>query len=128
MSARVLVVDDSITMRKLILRSLGALGAPAAVEAADGAEAVAKFKPGEFDLVLTDWNMPGKSGLDVVEEIRSQDPHVKIIMVTAEAEKERVRAAFAAGACDYLVKPISADLLREKLEKHGVIAGSGPRT
>ncbi|MHB8736903.1 MAG: response regulator [Terriglobales bacterium] len=123
MSARVLVVDDSITMRKLVLRSLGAWGAHAAVEAADGAEAIARFKPGEFDLVLTDWNMPGKSGLDVVQEIHGQDANVKIIMVTAEAEKDRVRAALAAGACDYLVKPITADALRETLEKHGLVAG-----
>jgi len=124
-SARVLVVDDSITMRKLILRSLGAAGIVGAVEAADGGEAIAKFKPGEFDLVLTDWNMPGKTGLEVVEEIRGRDARVKIVMVTAEAETSRVRAAFEAGACDYLVKPFTVESLREKLARHSLMASGG---
>ena len=119
MTAKVLVADDSSTMRKIIIRSLQAVGAPEAVEAADGNEAVATFKPGQFSLVLTDWNMPGKSGLDVIREIRAQDPSVPIIMVTTEAEKGRVMQAIQAGVSDYLVKPFTADTLREKLEKHG---------
>jgi len=116
---RVLVADDSSTMRKIILRSLQAVGVTDAVEAQDGAEAVSLFKPGEFDLVLTDWNMPGKTGLEVIQEIRAQDKNVPIIMVTTEAEKGRVMQAIQAGVSDYLVKPFTADTLREKLEKHG---------
>lgn len=119
MSARVLVADDSSTMRKIILRSLQAVGVTETVEAQDGAEAVALFKPGQFDLVLTDWNMPGKSGLEVIQEIRAQDSKVPIIMVTTEAEKGRVLQAIQAGVSDYLIKPFTADTLREKLEKHG---------
>ncbi len=119
MGARVLVADDSSTMRKIILRSLQAVGVTETVEAADGAEAIALFQPGKFDLVLTDWNMPAKTGLEVVQEIRSQDPKVPIIMVTTEAEKGRVMQAIQAGVSDYLVKPFTADTLREKLEKHG---------
>jgi two-component system, chemotaxis family, chemotaxis protein CheY len=119
MSARVLVADDSTTMRRIILRSLQAVGVPEAVEAADGAEAVRLFKPGEFDLVLTDWNMPNKTGLEVIQEIRKLDQKVKIIMVTTQSEKSRVLEAINAGVSDYLVKPFSADMLREKLEKHG---------
>ncbi len=119
MSTRVLVADDSSTMRKIILRSLQAVGVPNATEAADGNEAVALFKPGEFDLVLTDWNMPGKTGLEVVQEVRAKDPKVPIIMITTEAEKSRVMQAIQAGVSDYLVKPFTADTLREKLEKHG---------
>ncbi|GAA4422261.1 MULTISPECIES: response regulator [Bremerella] len=119
MAVRVLVADDSSTMRKIILRSLQAVGVPSAVEAADGEEAVKIFKPGEFDLVLTDWNMPGKSGLEVIQEIRKIDKDVKIMMVTTEAEKSRVMEAIQAGVSDYLVKPFTADTLREKLEKHG---------
>lgn len=119
MAVRVLVADDSSTMRKIILRSLQAVGVPNAVEAADGEEAVNIFKPGEFDLVLTDWNMPGKSGLEVIQEIRKIDKDVKIMMVTTEAEKSRVMEAIQAGVSDYLVKPFTADTLREKLEKHG---------
>jgi two-component system chemotaxis response regulator CheY len=105
-------------MRKIILRSLQAVGIPSAVEAADGHQAVAAFKPGEFDMVLTDWNMPGKSGLEVIREIRAQDAKVPIIMVTTEAEKERVMQAIQAGVSDYLIKPFTAEMLREKLEKH----------
>ncbi len=116
---RVLVADDSSTMRKIILRSLQAVGVPTAVEAADGNEAVAMFKPGEIDLVLTDWNMPGKTGLEVVQDIRTKDANVPIIMVTTEAEKGRVMEAIQAGVSDYLVKPFTAETLREKLEKHG---------
>lgn len=119
MAARVLVADDSSTMRKIILRSLQAVGVPTAVEAADGNEALALFQPGEFDLVLTDWNMPGKTGLEVIQDIRTKDSHVPIIMVTTEAEKGRVLQAIQAGVSDYLIKPFTADTLREKLEKHG---------
>ncbi len=106
-------------MRKIILRSLQAVGVPGAVEAADGIEAVQKFGEGEFDLVLTDWNMPGKSGLEVIQEIRKTNTSVPIIMVTTEAEKSRVLEAIQAGCSDYLVKPFTADTLREKLEKFG---------
>jgi len=119
MAVRVLVADDSSTMRKIILRSLQAVGVPSAVEAADGEEAVKLFTPGEFDLVLTDWNMPGKNGLEVIQEIRKLDKDVTIMMVTTEAEKSRVMEAIQAGVSDYLVKPFTADTLREKLEKHG---------
>lgn len=116
---KVLVADDSSTMRTIIRRSLEALGVTDSVEANDGEQAVAKFTPGEFDLVLTDWNMPGKNGLEVVEEIRKQDAEVPIVMVTTEGEKTRVLAAIQAGVSDYLVKPFDVDTLREKLMKHG---------
>jgi two-component system chemotaxis response regulator CheY len=106
-------------MRKIIIRSLQAVGVPGAIEAADGDEAVSLFKPGEFDLILTDWNMPGKSGLEVIQEIRAQDAQVPIIMVTTEAERTRVMQAIEVGVSDYLVKPFTAETLREKLEKHG---------
>lgn len=116
---RVLVADDSSTMRKIILRSLQAVGVTEVTEAADGAEALSLFKPGAFDLVLTDWNMPGMTGLEVLQGIRTQDTAIPVIMVTTEAEKNRVMEAIQAGVSDYLVKPFTADTLREKLEKHG---------
>ena len=119
MSTRVLVADDSKTMRKIISRSLDAIGVSSVTEAADGSQAVALFKLNPFDMVLTDWNMPGKSGLEVVREIRSQDADVPIIMITTEAEKRRVMEAIQAGVSDYLVKPFTAETLREKLEKFG---------
>jgi two-component system, chemotaxis family, chemotaxis protein CheY len=119
MCARVLVADDSSTMRKIILRSLQAVGVTETTEAQDGNEAVALFTAGQFDMVLTDWNMPGKTGLEVIEEIRKKDAKVPIIMVTTEAERGRVLQAIQAGVSDYLVKPFTADTLREKLVKHG---------
>lgn len=115
---RVLVADDSKTMRQIIIRSLATLGASRIAEAADGNEALALFQPGLFDLVLTDWNMPGKNGLEVVQGIRAQDAQVPIIMVTTEAEQRRVVQAIEAGVSDYLLKPFSVDLLRAKLARH----------
>jgi two-component system chemotaxis response regulator CheY len=117
MAKKVLVADDSSTMRKIILRSLQAVGVPEAAEAGDGEEAVNMFKAGTYDLVLTDWNMPKKNGLDVIREIRAVNTTVPIIMVTTEAEKTRVLEAIQAGVSDYLVKPFTADMLREKLAK-----------
>jgi two-component system chemotaxis response regulator CheY len=91
MSKNILVADDSSTMRKIILRSLQAVGVPSATEACDGEEAVNLFKQSPFDLVLTDWNMPKKNGLDVIREIRAINTSVPIIMVTTEAEKNARR-------------------------------------
>ena len=119
MSKRVLVADDSSTMRKIILRSLQAVGVPDATEAGDGEEAVNLFQQSQFDMVLTDWNMPKKNGLEVIQEIRKLNAQVPIIMVTTEAEKTRVMEAIQAGVSDYLVKPFSAETLRDKLDKFG---------
>ena len=119
MGIRVLMADDSKTMRTIIRRSLQAVGVNEATEAADGNEAVALFKPGQFDLVLTDWNMPGQAGIDVARAVRAEDAKVPIIMITTEADKERVVQAVQAGVTDYLLKPFTPDALREKLVKHG---------
>ena len=119
MSARILVADDSQSMLRIILRSLQAVGVPGAVTVADGDEAIRRFKPGEFDLVMTDWSMPGKTGLEVTAAIRRQDPQVPIILVTTEAERWRVHEAGEVGVSDYLVKPFTSAKLQEKLAKHG---------
>jgi two-component system, chemotaxis family, chemotaxis protein CheY len=118
MGTRVLMADDSGTMRKIILRHLQTIGVASVAEASDGAEAVALFKPGKFDLVLTDWNMPGKTGLELIQEIRTQDKAVPIVMITTEGEKSRVIQAIQAGVTDYLVKPFTAETIREKIVKH----------
>ncbi|XZE18447.1 response regulator [Pirellulaceae bacterium SH449] len=113
---KVLVADDSGIMRKIIIRSLNSVGVTDIVEAADGQEAINAFTD-EIDLILTDWNMPNKSGLDVVTEIRAKGSAVPIIMVTTEAQKGQVIAAIQAGVSDYLTKPFEADDLRAKLDK-----------
>ncbi len=118
MSIRVLVADDSSTMRKIISRTLNALEIKDIVEAENGEQALSLFSPDSFDLVLTDWNMPGKTGLEVVKGIRETDKTTPIIMVTTEAEKARVIEAIQAGINDYLVKPFDKDDLQKKVEKH----------
>jgi len=119
MIQRVLVADDSKTMRTIIRRSLEALGISEVTEAGDGVEALSLFQQGQFGLVLTDWNMPNKNGLDLIRDIRSQNSQVPIIMITTEAEKRQVMAAIQAGVSDYLVKPFTAEVLRAKLAKYG---------
>ncbi len=116
MNPKVLLADDSTTMRKIIVRLLDEIGVETPTEAADGVEAVARFKEGRFDLVLTDWNMPNKSGLDVTREIRALDPTIPIVMITTEGEKGRIAQAIDAGVSDYIVKPFDREKLRAKLE------------
>jgi len=115
---KVLLADDSGTMRSIIRRSLESVGLSGTVEAADGNQAIELFKAGgRFDLVITDWNMPGKTGIDVAREIRTLDKKIPIVMITTEAEKARVLEAIQAGVSDYLVKPFTTEKLKEKLER-----------
>jgi two-component system, chemotaxis family, chemotaxis protein CheY len=115
---KVLVADDSGTMRAIIVRSLNSLGVSDVVQAEDGSKAVELFQPGVFDLVLTDWNMPGKTGLEVIQEIRKVDADVPVIMITTESDKARVMQAIQSGVSDFVVKPFDSKVLREKLTKY----------
>lgn len=118
-----LVVDDSRVMRRIIIRSLEEIGMAEVVEANDGEEAIAEFAKHDFALVLTDWNMPKKNGLELIQAIRATGSKVPIIMITTESEKARVFSAIEAGVSDYLIKPFDAETLRGKVEKHlGAIA------
>lgn len=114
---KVLVADDSGVMRKIIIRSLNAVGVTDVVEAADGQEAIQRYSEHPIDLILTDWNMPNKSGLELVTEIRAMGSSVPIIMITTEAQKGQVIAAIQAGVNDYLTKPFEAEDLRAKLDR-----------
>lgn len=118
MSTRVLVVDDSGTMRKIVIRALNAAGFSETVEAGDGVEALKVFQGGDIGLILTDWNMPNKSGLDLTRDVRALGSKVPIFMITTEAEKTRVVEAIQAGITDYLTKPFTQDALQAKLEKY----------
>jgi len=120
MNPKILVADDSATMRGIICRQLRAVGCTDLYEASDGDDALRYYEPGKFDLILLDWNMPGKTGREVIEEIRALDSDTVIFLVTTQAEKGRVMAAMQAGVTDYLVKPFTAETLREKMEKHGL--------
>ena len=115
---RVLVADDSGVMRKIIVRSLNAVGITECAEAINGLDALNQFQAGQFDLILTDWNMPEKNGLELVTEIRALGATLPIIMVTTEAQKGQVVKAIMAGVTDYLTKPFDNDVLRAKLDKY----------
>ncbi len=119
---KVLVVDDSGIMRKIIIRSLNACGVSDIVEAADGREGLAAFLAEPVDIVLTDWNMPEMSGLELLQAIRATGSPVPIIMITTEGEKASVVQAIQAGVTDYLCKPFEQVDLFDKLEKYVVIA------
>jgi len=121
MSNKVLVVDDSGTMRKIIIRSLNAVGLTDIVEAADGSEGLLAFQQNSFNLVMTDWNMPNKSGIELTSDIRATGSSVPIFMVSTEGEKGRVLEAIKAGVTDFLVKPFTADNLRDKLTKYAAL-------
>jgi two-component system chemotaxis response regulator CheY len=115
---KVLLADDSGVMRKIILRSLNACGVMDVVEAADGAEAFDEFQADAFDLVVTDWNMPEMSGIELLKAIRAAGSNVPVIMVTTEGEKTKIIEAIQAGVTDYLCKPFEQEELRDKLDKY----------
>jgi len=115
---KVLLVDDSGVMRKIIARGLNSLWVDEVVEAADGVEALEKFGDGVgFDLILTDWNMPNMNGLELIQSIRGAGHKHPIMMITTESEKSQVLLAIQAGVNDYLVKPFDQDMLQMKLER-----------
>ncbi|SNR88554.1 chemotaxis response regulator CheY [Desulfurobacterium atlanticum] len=116
---KILIVDDMATMRRIEKSLLMQLGFKNIDEAEDGKVALQKLRQGDYDFVLTDWNMPNMTGLELVQEIR-KDPklkHLPVLMVTAEAKKENVLAAIKAGVNNYVVKPFTAETLKEKIEK-----------
>ncbi len=117
---KVLVVDDFPTMRRIVKNLLKQLGFENIDEAEDGVAALSKLKGGGFGLVISDWNMPNMEGIDLLRAVRSEPPPLKdvpFLMVTAEAEKEKVIEAIKAGVDNYVVKPFTAEVLKEKLEK-----------
>ena len=114
-----LVVDDFSTMRRIVRNLLKELGFTNVDEAEDGVAALQKLRAGSFDFVVSDWNMPNMTGIDLLREIR-KDPaltHLPVLMVTAEAKKENIIEAAQAGANGYVVKPFTAATLDEKLNK-----------
>ena len=113
---KALVVDDSMTIRRIVIKALGMAGITDAAEASDGMEAVQAVKSDKFNVILLDWNMPKMSGIDTLRTIRRSGNMTPVIMVTTEAEKSRVIEAIKAGANDYLIKPFSPEQLAEKVK------------
>jgi two-component system chemotaxis response regulator CheY len=114
-----LVVDDFSTMRRIVRNLLKELGYTNIDEAEDGVGALAKLRGGGFDFVVSDWNMPNMTGIDMLRAIRADDSlrHLPVLMVTAEARKENIIEAAQAGASGYVVKPFTAATLEEKINK-----------
>ena len=112
---KALVVDDSMTIRRIVIKALGIVGISDTAEASDGAEALEAVKKQRFDVILLDWNMPKLSGIDALRALRQTGDKTPVIMVTTEAEKARVIEAIKTGANDYLIKPFSPDQLAEKV-------------
>ena len=117
MSFRVLVADDDDLTRTLIVLALGAVGIKDTVAATDGQEVMTLTLQRPFDLLMLDWHMPGKSGLEVVKAIRSRGSQVPIVMVSAEAARDQIVEAMRAGASDYILKPFDAKTLWSKVDK-----------
>jgi two-component system chemotaxis response regulator CheY len=114
-----LVVDDFSTMRRIVRNLLKELGFSNVDEAEDGVAALHKLKSGTFDFVVSDWNMPNMTGIDLLRAIRADAAlkHLPVLMITAEAKKENIVEAAQAGASGYVVKPFTAATLDEKLNK-----------
>ncbi|MBW2559934.1 MAG: response regulator [Deltaproteobacteria bacterium] len=116
---RILVVDDFATMRKVIKNLLKQGGYNNIVEAEDGAEALKVLKSVKVEFVISDWNMPNMNGLEFLKAVRADAElsGLSFLMVTAEALQENVVLAVKAGVSDYIVKPFTAEVLNEKIEK-----------
>jgi len=116
---RILVVDDQMTMRQINMDMLSNLGFKNLTEADDGTTALAMLNEREFDLVVTDWNMPGMQGIDLLKAIRAHEviSGLPVILVTAEAKRDQIMEAAKAGVNGYVVKPFNAAKLKETMDK-----------
>jgi two-component system chemotaxis response regulator CheY len=114
-----LVVDDYLSMRRMVKSVLNDLGYSNVTEADDGSTALPLLRDGEFDFLITDWNMPGMPGLDLLKAVRADARLAKlpVLMVTAEAKREQIVEAVQAGVNGYIIKPFTAEVLKEKLAK-----------
>ena len=117
-----LVVDDFSTMRRIVRNLLKELGFPNVDEAEDGVAALQKLRGDSFDFVVSDWNMPEMNGLELLKRLRADQRHAAlvIVMVTTETEVEHMAAALEAGANEYVMKPFTAEILRDKLQLTGI--------
>lgn len=116
---KILIVDDFSTMRRIIKNLLRDLGFTNTVEADDGITAIPILNSGSIDFLVTDWNMPGMTGIELLRHVRADEKlrSLPVLMVTAEAKREQIIEAAQAGVNGYVVKPFTALALKEKIEK-----------
>lgn len=126
-SSRILIVDDFSTMRRIVKNLLHDLGYVNTSEADDGRTAWAVLQGTPIDFVITDWNMPGMTGLDLLKHIRADErtARLPVLMVTAEAQRDQIIEAAKAGVNGYIIKPFTAVTLKEKLDKIGQRSAAG---
>ncbi len=115
---KILVVDDSSTMRRIIINTLNKIGYSDYTEAANGREGVEKLAAVPIDMIITDWNMPEMSGVDFIRAVRANDQtkHLPVIMVTTNAAQEDIVQALDAGVNNYVVKPFTPDTIKERIQ------------
>jgi two-component system, chemotaxis family, chemotaxis protein CheY len=115
----ILVVDDFSTMRRIIKNLLHDLGYKNVSEADDGNTALPMLKTGKYDFLITDWNMPGMPGLELIKQVRADAElsGMPVLMLTAEAKREQIVEAAQAGVNGYVIKPFTAATLKEKIDK-----------
>ena len=116
---KILIVDDFSTMRRIIKNLLRDLGFNNTAEADDGKTGLPMLQAGSYDFLVTDWNMPGMSGIDLLKAVRSDDAlkEMPVLMVTAESKRDQIVEAAQAGVNGYIVKPFTATTLKEKIDK-----------
>jgi two-component system chemotaxis response regulator CheY len=116
---KILIVDDFSTMRRIIKNLLRDLGFTNTAEADDGNSALPMLQSGNFDFLITDWNMPGMTGIDLLKAVRADErlKTLPVLMVTAEAKRDQIIEAAQAGVNGYVVKPFTAAVLKEKIDK-----------
>lgn len=116
---RILIVDDFSTMRRIIKNLLRDLGFTNTEEADDGTTALPMLQTGKFDFLVTDWNMPGMQGIELLKHVRADSglATMPVLMVTAEQKREQIVEAAQAGVNGYIVKPFTAQTLKEKIDK-----------
>ncbi|WP_185021932.1 chemotaxis response regulator CheY [Pseudomonas poae] len=116
---KILIVDDFSTMRRIIKNLLRDLGFTNTIEADDGLTAIPILNSGAIDFLVTDWNMPGMTGIELLRHVRADEKlrNLPVLMVTAEAKREQIIEAAQAGVNGYVVKPFTALALKEKIEK-----------
>ena len=119
MNLKILAIDDSPTMRRIIINTLKRFGYDDVVEAVDGKDALAKMKVESFNFIIADWNMPEMDGFEFVKVIRSMDEFkdIPVLMVTTRSIKEDIMEAMRIGVNNYVVKPFTPETLKQKIDQ-----------
>ncbi len=119
MGLKILIVDDSATMRRIVLNALKEGGYTDIIEASDGKDALEKLMTDKIDFIITDWNMPNMSGLEFTRAVRSETDiqHIPILMVTTRGVKQDIVEALQARVNNYIIKPFTPQVLKDKIEQ-----------